>query len=157
MLRFSNLPIFLTIFLSTNPYVGPHYVTLLTQPLRDLTPWISPYRLVCIHHSTLFTDMWVEAVETVAHGVLLQVQSDLPTGALWALATNLSWGWTKCRPYNSNITLYIVEHPDTAHSWRSMRFAVQLSNVRELVPKDTQEVTYPGKYLMMRIPTGSHL
>jgi hypothetical protein len=95
MLGFSNLPIFPTEFLSTNPYVWPHNETLLMQPLWDLALRIPPDRWISIRHSMVFTDMRVEGPETITTGVLLRVQPDPSTGAQQATAHDSTWGWTK--------------------------------------------------------------
>ena len=70
----------------TNPYVGPQYETLLLQPLGDRALRIPPHRRISIRHSMVLTAMRVEGAETVADGVLSQVQPDLSTGAPWAPA-----------------------------------------------------------------------
>lgn len=86
MLSFIHLRILPTIFLPTDTYIGPHYATLVPQPLWNLTVQIPPHQYIPIWHSMVITAIRVAKAETVTNGVLPQVQPDLSTGAQWAMS-----------------------------------------------------------------------
>jgi len=56
----------------------------------------------------VFMAMRVDGAEPVPNGVMLQVQPDLPIGALWPTAADPTRGWTKRRPDNSIIALQVA-------------------------------------------------